>query len=29
VAHVALDVGVAGQAHFTKRFKQLTGTTPA
>jgi AraC-like DNA-binding protein len=29
VAHVALDVGFADQAHFTKRFKQLTGTTPA
>ncbi|MGX8013654.1 AraC family transcriptional regulator [Mesorhizobium sp. ORM8.1] len=29
VAQVALDVGFADQAHFTKRFKQLTGTTPA
>lgn len=28
-AQVALDVGFADQAHFTKRFKQLTGTTPA
>lgn len=28
-AHVALDVGFADQAHFSKRFKQLTGTTPA
>jgi AraC-like DNA-binding protein len=28
-ALVALDVGFADQAHFTKRFKQLTGTTPA
>ena len=28
VAQVALDVGFADQAHFTKRFKQLTGTTP-
>jgi AraC-like DNA-binding protein len=26
---MALDVGFADQAHFTKRFKQLTGTTPA
>jgi len=29
VARVALDVGFADQAHFTKRFKQVTGTTPA
>jgi AraC-like DNA-binding protein len=29
VAQVALDVGFADQAHFTKRFKQFTGTTPA
>jgi AraC-like DNA-binding protein len=29
VAQVALDVGFADQAHFTKRFKQVTGTTPA
>ncbi|MEQ1614608.1 MAG: AraC family transcriptional regulator [Hyphomicrobiaceae bacterium] len=29
VANVALDVGFADQAHFTKRFKQLTGATPA
>lgn len=29
VAQVALDVGFADQAHFTKRFKQLTGATPA
>ena len=29
VAQIALDVGFADQAHFTKRFKQLTGTTPA
>ena len=29
VAQIALDVGFANQAHFTKRFKQLTGTTPA
>jgi AraC-like DNA-binding protein len=29
VAKVALDVGFADQAHFTKRFKQLTGATPA
>ncbi len=29
VAQVALEVGFADQAHFTKRFKQLTGTTPA
>jgi AraC-like DNA-binding protein len=29
IAQVALDVGFADQAHFTKRFKQLTGTTPA
>ena len=29
VAQVALDVGFADQAHFTRRFKQLTGTTPA
>lgn len=29
VAQVALDVGFADQAHFTKCFKQLTGTTPA
>ncbi len=28
-AQVALDVGFADQAHFTKRFKQFTGTTPA
>jgi AraC-like DNA-binding protein len=28
-AQVALDVGFADQAHFTKRFKQLTGATPA
>jgi AraC-like DNA-binding protein len=28
-AQVALEVGFADQAHFTKRFKQLTGTTPA
>jgi AraC-like DNA-binding protein len=28
-AQVALDVGFADQAHFTKRFKKLTGTTPA
>lgn len=29
VAQVALDVGYADQAHFSKRFKQLTGATPA
>jgi AraC-like DNA-binding protein len=29
ISQVALDVGFADQAHFTKRFKQLTGTTPA
>ena len=29
VAQAALDVGFADQAHFTKRFKQLTVTTPA
>ncbi len=29
IAQVALDVGFADQAHFTKRFKQVTGTTPA
>jgi AraC-like DNA-binding protein len=29
VAKVALDIGFADQAHFTKRFKQLTGATPA
>ena len=29
VAQVALGVGFADQAHFTKRFKQFTGTTPA
>lgn len=29
VAQVALEVGFADQAHFTKRFKQFTGTTPA
>ena len=28
-SQIALDVGFADQAHFTKRFKQLTGTTPA
>jgi AraC-like DNA-binding protein len=28
VAQIALEVGFADQAHFTKRFKQLTGTTP-
>jgi len=28
VAQVALDVGFADQAHLTKRFKALTGTTP-
>jgi len=27
VAHVALNVGVADQAHFTKRFKLLLGYT--
>lgn len=29
LAQIALDLGFADQAHFTKRFKQLTGTTPA
>ena len=29
VAQVAHDLGFADQAHFTKRFKQLTGATPA
>jgi transcriptional regulator GlxA family with amidase domain len=29
ISQIALDVGFADQAHFTKRFKQLTGTTPA
>ncbi len=29
VAQVALEVGFADQANFTKRFKQLTGATPA
>jgi AraC-like DNA-binding protein len=29
VSRVALEVGFADQAHFTKRFKQLTGATPA
>ncbi|MBG1233813.1 helix-turn-helix transcriptional regulator [Aestuariivirga litoralis] len=29
IAQIALDVGFADQAHFTKRFKQLTGTSPA
>jgi AraC-like DNA-binding protein len=29
VAEIALHVGFADQANFTKRFKQLTGTTPA
>jgi AraC-like DNA-binding protein len=29
ISKVALDLGFADQAHFTKRFKQLTGTTPA
>jgi AraC-like DNA-binding protein len=28
VVQVALEVGFADQAHFTKRFKQFTGTTP-
>ena len=28
VARVALDVGFADQAHLTRRFKALTGTTP-
>lgn len=28
-SQVALDVGFADQAHFTKRFKRLTGATPA
>jgi AraC-like DNA-binding protein len=28
VVQVALEVGFADQAHFTKRFKQITGTTP-
>ncbi|MBI2717234.1 MAG: AraC family transcriptional regulator [Rhizobiales bacterium] len=29
VSQVALGVDFADQAHFAKRFKQLTGTTPA
>jgi AraC-like DNA-binding protein len=29
VAQVALDVGFADQAHFSRRFKQFTGATPA
>ena len=29
ISEIALDVGFADQAHFTKRFKQLTGTSPA
>ena len=29
ISQIALDVGFADQAHFTKRFKQLTGTSPA
>ena len=29
ISQIALDVGFADQPHFTKRFKQLTGTTPA
>jgi transcriptional regulator GlxA family with amidase domain len=29
MAQVALDVGFADQAHFTMRFEQLPGTTPA
>lgn len=29
ISQIALEVGFADQAHFTKRFKQLTGTSPA
>ena len=29
ISQIALDVGFADQAHFTKRFKQLIGTSPA
>jgi AraC-like DNA-binding protein len=29
ISQIALDVGFSDQAHFTRRFKQLTGTSPA